>query len=203
VSTKIRYHGLDFARSALLLLGVFYHTALIFRGDNTWRVTSEFSSNFLFWLTDFTTSFRMEGFYLVSGFFLFLAYEQNKSNILIQRIQRIFIPMMFMAFTFNQYLMHASYNYNYTDNFKYYIILGQWLEHLWFLGNLIGYFFFGRLFSLLLLARKSKPRLNLKIVLTIAPISSLLLVPVTEFFYYPVYFFITIDSFFIIFLIFL
>ncbi|WP_404339929.1 acyltransferase family protein [Pseudoalteromonas mariniglutinosa] len=135
-----RLHGLDFCRAVFMLLGLFYHSALIYSDSYVWRVSSLESSYFLSYLYEFIHAFRMEAFYLISGFFYLLVFSKRSTGFLNERLLRIFPPLLVCGLLINPIMNYLSYERVYDWKEWNYFIEGQWLGHLWFLGNLIGYF---------------------------------------------------------------
>jgi len=136
----MRYYYLDFARSAFLLLGVVYHAALIFSGG-TWIINDSESSQVFFYFTRLVKEFRMEGFFIISGFFSMMVIEKMPlGKFLHSRMLRLGVPMLFFGFTFNTLLIYffdddllLLRNWQLFD----YVFYGYWLRHLWFLGDLL------------------------------------------------------------------
>ena len=137
-----RYHGLDFARAILMIVGVFYHSSLIYAdsGGDAWRVVSPFKENWFHYMSEFMHSFRMEAFYVVSGFFYFLVRGKKKDGFLQDRLLRVLVPMFLVGFTLNYVMNYYSTGVFETDFDLEYYVYGRWLGHLWFIGNLAVYF---------------------------------------------------------------
>jgi membrane-bound acyltransferase YfiQ involved in biofilm formation len=123
-----------------MTLGLLYHVGLIYGITQEWRVLSDETSSFIQYASDFIHMFRMEAFYLISGFFYLLVFSKGRAGFMKDRIYRALIPMLFCGFLINPIMNYYSYNWNYDLCSSYYFISGQWLGHLWFLGNLIIYF---------------------------------------------------------------
>lgn len=156
----MRYYYLDSARAIFMILGVFYHTALIYSNDIIWRVSSSYSNIFFDLFSQFLHLFRMDGFYIIAGFFSALILKKKGLNFFLKdRVVRFMIPMFFIGFTLNYYMNRLSYNKEYNNDFILYLLKGEWLGHLWFLGNLIIYI----LISVLLIIKYEKSIENLKI----------------------------------------
>ncbi|MBB1290472.1 acyltransferase family protein [Pseudoalteromonas sp. SR43-6] len=73
-----RLHGLDFCRAIFMVLGVFYHVALIYKVEQDWRVGSNDTSEFFSIISLFIHDFRMEAFYVIAGFFIFTYIKKEK-----------------------------------------------------------------------------------------------------------------------------
>lgn len=130
---------LRFSRAVLMALGLFFHAGLIYGDVQGWRVLSEQSSSFIQLLSDFIHQFRMEAFYIISGIFYYLVFAKHRDGFLKDRVIRALIPMFFVGALINPIMNFFSYNRDYELSFAY-LIGGDWLGHLWFLGNLIIYF---------------------------------------------------------------
>jgi len=130
---------IDTIRAAMMSLGVFYHAAVIY-GGSTWYVSSEDSSLFLRIFYEFTQTFRMPAFFIVSGFFagLLLTRETRKTH-LTSRLEKLGIPLIFVGLTLNFSIYFLATNREIPENMATYILGGYWLGHLWFLGSLITY----------------------------------------------------------------
>jgi glucan biosynthesis protein C len=136
---QFRLHGIDFCRAIFMLLGLFFHAGLIYSPEQSWRVGSSETSLLISSISDFIHSFRMEAFYFISGFFYLLVYSKKQDGFIKDRVFRALIPLLFCGIFINPIMNFLSYNNTYDWNLKY-IMEGQWLGHLWFLGNLIVYF---------------------------------------------------------------
>ncbi|HBI06288.1 MAG TPA: glucan biosynthesis protein C, partial [Erwinia persicina] len=92
--TPQREYFLDSIRAWLMLLGVPFHVSLIYSTQN-WSVNSPAPSEWLTLLNDFIHAFRMQVFFVISGYFsymLFLRY--TPSDWLKVRVERVGIPML-------------------------------------------------------------------------------------------------------------
>lgn len=135
-----RYVGLDFARSVFIVLGVLYHAALVFVTPQSYRVTSSEVGVGFDYLVGFIHDFRMYGFFLLSGFFYGLLIERRgRKPALVDRLQRLLVPTFFVGLSFNTVMTLYSPNYQYSATFAGYLLNGEWLGHLWFIGNLALY----------------------------------------------------------------
>ncbi|WP_367648906.1 acyltransferase family protein [Escherichia sp. E2593] len=75
-----REYFLDSIRAWLMLLGIPFHISLIY-SSHTWHVNSAEPSWWLTLFNDFIHSFRMQVFFVISGYFsymLFLRYPLKK-----------------------------------------------------------------------------------------------------------------------------
>lgn len=136
----MRFHGMDLARAVLMILGVFYHAGLIYSIGDGWRVQAEAASIWFNYLADFSHFFRMPAFYIVGGFFLALSLSKyDIQRVLIDRTFRLLVPMFVVGFSFNSIMNYYSNNIIVDESLFLYVIKGQWLGHLWFIGNLFVY----------------------------------------------------------------
>ena len=148
-----------------MTLGVIFHSALIFIPDTKWRASFSDGSIAFSYLTTFIHDFRMYAFYIIAGFFFFLVYEKYGSFITIKRrVARLAIPMVFIGLTFNHFMNQLSQNRDHSVDFYTYILAGEWLAHLWFIGNLIIYYLLSIIF-VSLLANQSPIKIN-KVILS-------------------------------------
>lgn len=140
MQNSVRYHELDFARAILMILGVFYHSSLIYRPLSTWTAVHHESHVWFSYFSTFSASFRMPAFFIIAGFFyLLILKKKGIINGMKDRLIRLFIPMIFIGFTLNYVPNLLSENYAFPNTVYEYVRSGDWLRHTWFLGNLICY----------------------------------------------------------------
>ena len=136
----MRYHYMDSARAIFMILGVFYHTALIYSTSEVWLVKGEELNAFFDYLSYVMHLFRMQGFYIVAGFFAAMLIEKKGAkNFLHERLIRLGIPMLTIGFTLNYFMNEWSTASPVLTTGWTYFLNGDWVGHLWFLGNLIVY----------------------------------------------------------------
>ncbi len=134
-----RYHGLDLARAVFMLLGIVYHCAAIFQVDGEWLVNAEHSHRLFDWLVEFLSAFRMHAFFIIAGFFFCLVVEKyGERHATIDRTVRLMVPMLFAGFVLNGLTNPLTDKTDFSSGLDY-IAGGEWLGHLWFLGNLVVY----------------------------------------------------------------
>lgn len=137
----MRYKDMDVARAVFMMLGVVYHASLVYRPSISWSfiIVSEESHFFFNILSSLLHDFRMHGFYLIAGFFTALSLnKKSRLTFLKDRLIRLGTPLLFVGLTLNvviQALLHGDEALDFTKL----IISGDWLIHLWFLGNLLVY----------------------------------------------------------------
>jgi peptidoglycan/LPS O-acetylase OafA/YrhL len=92
-SSNDRKHSLDALRAFALLLGVVFHSALVYvLPPGIWAVGTTRLSNSLGWFVYYTHSFRMELFFLLAGFFASLVIDKRgRAAFLRDRARRILL----------------------------------------------------------------------------------------------------------------
>jgi len=143
--TQTREFFLDSIRAYLMLLGIPFHISLIY-SSHIWAVNSVTPSDGLTIFNDTIHAFRMQVFFVISGYFsymLFERYEQKKW--LKVRLERVAIPLVaaFPLITIPQ----LAFLYYFTDKFanwgtmniyqKVNITVWEVVAHLWFLLTLV------------------------------------------------------------------
>jgi glucan biosynthesis protein C len=134
----VRYHDLDALRSALMFLGVFVHAAL--GSDKVFRAIAHASG-----------LFRMNGFFLISGFFsTMLVLRYGPGLMLKRRLASIGVPLLATGLLCNPVACWLIYN-NYNPKIGFVDFLTghhrlahasgpmTWHLQLWFLVSLLGY----------------------------------------------------------------
>ncbi|KKD59391.1 hypothetical protein RN22_15855 [Grimontia sp. AD028] len=135
----MRYHGLDFTRAILMMLGVVIHSSVAFAIDVNSRAVLNHSNGVYNIIIDFIHIFRMSSFYLLSGFFFTMLVERKTyRNAIKNRMIVLGVPLIFAGATINTLLNLTSHNFDFNTLYRY-IVYGEWLAHLWFIGNLIIY----------------------------------------------------------------
>lgn len=140
-----REYFLDSIRAWLMLLGIPFHISLIYSG-HTWHVNSVEPSWWLTLFNDFIHAFRMQVFFVISGYFsymLFLRYPLKRWWKV--RVERVGIPMLtaIPLLTLPQFIM-LQYVKGKADNWhtlslyeKYNTLVWELISHLWFLLVLV------------------------------------------------------------------
>src|SRR6185295_16537063 len=92
---------------------------------------------------DVIHSFRMEGFYLIGGFFSAMSLERTPdAAYLRKRILRLGVPFLFGALVLDivsncaNHWTWSDFGVEFSRN---YWVRGDWREHLWFLPTLLAY----------------------------------------------------------------
>lgn len=140
-----REYFLDSIRAWLMLLGIPFHISLIYSG-HTWHVNSAEPSWWLTLFNDFIHAFRMQVFFVISGYFsymLFLRYPLKRWWKV--RVERVGIPMLtaIPLLTLPQFIM-LQYVKGKADTWhtlswyeKYNTLVWELISHLWFLLVLV------------------------------------------------------------------
>ncbi|HEY1846345.1 MAG TPA: glucans biosynthesis protein MdoC [Buttiauxella sp.] len=132
---------LDSIRAWLMLLGIPFHISLIY-SSHQWHVNSALPSWGLTLFNDFIHAFRMQVFFVISGYFsymLFLRYPLKRWWKV--RVERVGIPMLtaIPLLTLPQFLMLQYVNgkaanwHRLTAYDKYNTLVWELISHLWFL----------------------------------------------------------------------
>lgn len=140
-----REYFLDSIRAWLMLLGIPFHISLIY-SSHTWHVNSADSSWWLTVFNDFIHAFRMQVFFVISGYFsymLFLRYPLKRWWKV--RVERVGIPMLtaiplltLPQFIMLQYVKEKAENWHTLSLYdKYNTLAWELISHLWFLLVLI------------------------------------------------------------------
>lgn len=127
-----RLYGLDLLRSLLIIEGVFYHASLII-SPTKWTYSSNiYNSNLYGLIFQFFHLFRMENFFILSGFFSLLLIKNKGFTYFKEiRIKKLIIPflILFIIIGIPQYIYVRNIS---SMDFSYANIL----SHLWFLETL-------------------------------------------------------------------
>lgn len=135
---------LDSIRAYLMLLGIPFHLSLIY-SSHSWAVNSATPSFSLTVLNDFIHAFRMQVFFVISGYFSFMLfgrYERHKW--LKVRLERVAIPLLssIPLITLPQFFMlkYFTNKLDGWDTFSFYqkmnAAVWELISHLWFLLTL-------------------------------------------------------------------
>jgi glucan biosynthesis protein C len=135
---------LDSIRAYLMLLGVPFHLSLIY-SSHAWAVNSATPSFSLTVLNDFIHAFRMQVFFVISGYFSYMLYQRyERRQWLKVRLERVAIPLLssIPLITVPQFFMlkYFTDKLNGWDNFSLYqkinVTVWELVSHLWFLLTL-------------------------------------------------------------------
>lgn len=136
---------LDSIRAYLMLLGIPFHISLIY-SSHIWAVNSVTPSEGLTIFNDTIHAFRMQVFFVISGYFSYMLFERyERQKWLKVRLERVAIPLAaaFPLITIPQ----LAFLYYFTDKFadwsnmdlyqKVNITVWELVSHLWFLLTLV------------------------------------------------------------------
>jgi glucan biosynthesis protein C len=139
-----RLHFMDFMRAILMMLGVIIHSSQVFNPRDVWLISSVNNTIYSTYIIDFIHAFRMQTFFVVSGYFCLLTLNKYKTKKFLRiRLKRILIPFIMTILTINTLqIILLDYTGWYDFNIKHYITEGIYISHLWFLTNIIIYFLF-------------------------------------------------------------
>ena len=91
-----RLHSLDALRLFLMLLGIPFHAGMIYTQNANWLIRSSHDSVLLSMLTAVLHSFRMSGFFLLSGFFASLTIRRRESGPWLKaKLVQLIVPLVF------------------------------------------------------------------------------------------------------------
>lgn len=137
--TTNRRHDLDALRACAMLLGIILHASIAYNGLG-WAVQDSSSSKAFVWLFSLIHGFRMQLFFLISGFFTAMLYQKRGlSPLLKQRFKRILIPLLiFTPFSYGltEWILDTAWQtqVNYREAWETFTF-----HHLWFLWFLCIY----------------------------------------------------------------
>ncbi|EFE94127.1 glucans biosynthesis protein MdoC [Serratia odorifera] len=135
---------LDSIRAYLMLLGVPFHLSLIY-SSHGWAVNSASPSFSLTVLNDVIHAFRMQVFFIISGYFSFMLYQRyERRRWLKVRLERVVIPLLssIPLITIPQFFMlkYFTDKLNGWNAFSLYgkinVTIWELVSHLWFLLTL-------------------------------------------------------------------
>ncbi|WP_262488219.1 glucans biosynthesis protein MdoC [Hafnia alvei] len=139
-----REHYLDYIRATLMLLGIPFHVSLVYSAHH-WVVNSTPESLTLSLFNDFIHAFRMQVFFVISGYFSCMLYQRYPlKKWLNVRLTRLLIPMAaaMVLITLPQfwYILHHTSGIGDWDQANVWqkanICVWYLVSHLWFLLTL-------------------------------------------------------------------
>ncbi|MBS0847675.1 glucans biosynthesis protein MdoC [Citrobacter sp. JGM124] len=142
---KQREYFLDSIRAWLMLLGIPFHLSLIY-SSHQWHVNSVTTSAGLTLFNDFIHAFRMQVFFVISGYFSYMLFQRYPIKRWWKvRVLRVGIPMLaaIPLLTLPQFLMLLSVKgqaqgWHLLSGYeKYNTLVWELISHLWFLLVLI------------------------------------------------------------------
>lgn len=147
-SAGVRYHYMDSMRAAMMVAGVFFHAALVYRpAGYSWRVTDPSDLGFFVWLTESLHWFRMPAFFAVAGFFCAMTFGRDAGvRKLGSRLLVFGVPFAVMVCSLQalQYAFKLDFQGSFAgfdaSFWRAYFRDGEFISHLWFLINLSIYY---------------------------------------------------------------
>lgn len=122
-----------------MILGIFYHSAIIYSSTPIWLVHNPLTNSIYDYFVYILHLFRMHGFYIIAGFFAAMLIEKKGAKFFLrERLIRLGLPLVTIGFSLN-FLMNQWRSEPINVYGLGYILHGDWLGHLWFLGNLVIY----------------------------------------------------------------
>lgn len=140
-----REYFLDSIRAYLMLLGVPFHVSLIYSAQK-WAVNSHEASLWLTLLNDFIHAFRMQVFFVISGYFSYMLYLRYQPRRFLKvRLERVGIPLLTAVplLTLPQFFMLKAWTDKladwprFTPYQKFNNLMWELISHLWFLVVLV------------------------------------------------------------------
>lgn len=140
---KNRVDFLDSMRGILILLILAIHSLQVFNPKKTWLIYIDKGIDFVPYIIDFLMLFTLTSFFIMSGFFAAMSIQKVGSQKFLEtRIIRIVIPIIVTALTLNSLQAYMLIQNGWMEfELLEYIKKGEWVSHLWFLINLVIYFF--------------------------------------------------------------
>ncbi|WP_312685599.1 glucans biosynthesis protein MdoC [Kosakonia sp.] len=140
-----REYFLDSIRAWLMLLGIPFHISLIY-SSHMWHVNSAYPSWWLTLFNDAIHAFRMQVFFVISGYFsymLYLRYPMKRWWTV--RVERVGIPMLtaiplltLPQFIMLQYVKDKTSEWHTLSTYdKFNTLAWELISHLWFLLVLV------------------------------------------------------------------
>ncbi len=145
--SKKRIHYIDSGRALASILGIFFHSALVFSSPWIINIDSSQFSQLILIFQRILTVFRMPLFLFVAGFFTINALRKyNIIGFLIHRARRIFLPFavsVVVLIPFHEYFrLLFKYGSDWLGHYLTYInpLSAEFdMLHLWFLYDLLIY----------------------------------------------------------------
>ena len=141
----VRQHYWDTLRAFLMLLGIPYHVAMVYRPGEVWIVRSDEGIAAFTWLADIIHYFRMPAFFVIAGYFsALLLMRRAPASWLQGRFVRLGVPFVATILTLVPLMNLACEfsNLSYPDALSSFVWNsthsgGYWVRHLWFIVVLL------------------------------------------------------------------
>ncbi len=143
--TPQREYFFDSIRAWLMLLGVPFHISLIY-SSHVWSANSAEPSVWLTVLNDFIHAFRMQVFFVISGYFSYMLFLRYQPLVWLKlRVERVGIPLLaaIPLITLPQFFMLKAWTNSFGDwqtlslYQQYNTLVWYLISHLWFLLVLV------------------------------------------------------------------
>lgn len=140
-----REYFLDSIRAWLMLLGIPFHISLIY-SSHMWHVNSTYPSWWLTLFNDAIHAFRMQVFFVISGYFSYMLYLRYPlKRWWMVRVERVGIPMLtaiplltLPQFIMLQYVKNNTAEWHTLSTYdKFNTLSWELISHLWFLLVLV------------------------------------------------------------------
>ncbi|MCB1141123.1 MAG: acyltransferase family protein [Leptospiraceae bacterium] len=138
----MRLYYLDNLKSIALLLGIVFHSSIVYSRDVGYVIKSDQTSYFYDWIVHFIHSFRMPLFFYLSGFFSeLLTLKKNGRIFLRERFKKLTLPFLFGVLCLAPVQVYfeiqpTGEDFGYLD----FIYSKFTFSHVWFLYYLFYYF---------------------------------------------------------------
>lgn len=135
------YRDLDYLRAVLMVIGIVIHAAQLYNPAAHWVVEDQQSSFVMAVIVDSIIAFRMPTFFIMAGFFTALMWQRYSPYVFVKkRLLRLAVPLIVTALTLNtlQQLVLLYFGQT-TLTWPEYWRQGSYIQHLWFLVNLLVY----------------------------------------------------------------
>ena len=142
-----RIYYIDSGRALASILGIFYHSALVFSSPWIVNIDKPDFSSVIFVFQTFSSTFRMPLFLFIAGYFTYSAlWKYDSAGFLIHRARRILLPfvaslVILIPFQLS-FLLLVRYGESWRDYYLAYLnpLGAQFaMQHLWFLYDLAVY----------------------------------------------------------------
>jgi glucan biosynthesis protein C len=136
VTTRLRF--IDAVRALFLVQGIVFHSLLPFHEAKPWVVSNPDAVYGIAASTEWMHSFRMQGFFLISGLFSWrLLQKTSTSDFLITRLYRLINPLVVVLLTANMWERSIVAEHQLKWAWKSPALSPLYLGALWFLAYLV------------------------------------------------------------------
>lgn len=133
--TRLRF--IDATRALFLVQGVVFHSLLPFHEAKRWAVSNPESISGIAALTEWMHSFRMQGFFLISGLLSWRLLQRSGTSAFLRiRMQRVLIPLVVVLLTANLLERSLIARHHQEWGWRYATLESVHFGALWFLAYL-------------------------------------------------------------------